>query len=259
MDEREDYGAIRHSHRHTHLAPDNHRQVVDTALLSWCERQFPDNPSRCDGLKNVTFTKIQDTTYQGDGLSEIYGDLLKLSQVIDGSAGAGATANVGSTDYYIKIVGTKINVTKNQDDINNMDNYSDLKIRKVDGNFTLEADIVIDNDEKLLIISSANLSIDGVAADPVYIHASNFLTKLNNIKLNEMEQITNYNENQINRLNNKINKYKPAEIDKDTGERTLQYLEGIDNEKLSTIYWLVFYLVLAVVFGIAYIMISIKE
>ena len=46
MDEREDYGAIRHSHRHTHLAPDNHRQVVDTALLSWCERQFPDNPSR---------------------------------------------------------------------------------------------------------------------------------------------------------------------------------------------------------------------
>ena len=56
------------------------------------------------------------------------------------------------------------------------------------------------------------------------------LTKLNNIKLNEMEQITNYNENQINRLNNKINKYKPADIDKDTGERTLQYLEGIDKK-----------------------------
>ena len=56
---------IRHSHRHTHEAPDNHRQVVDTALYNWCERQFPDNPSRCDGLKNVTFTKIQETTYKG--------------------------------------------------------------------------------------------------------------------------------------------------------------------------------------------------
>ena len=52
----------------------------------------------------------------------------------------------------MKIVGTKINVTTNQDDINNMDNYSDLQIRKVDENFRLEADIVINNDEKLLTV-----------------------------------------------------------------------------------------------------------